>query len=278
MKNIRRTVCCTLALFLLCGASTSYAVSDNFNDLDDTNNPTWTRLSGYVASGGQSWSAATGQYHMTAPNSGVANLGFVGSFTGAVQTDVTVQSTIVSFVDLGMPPSGPIEGGPFGVAARLNGDNTPGGLTGYAYIYEPFADGGNGEMILAQIGPGVNVGDLGQTGAVENVDYIRKVTLDLNKDYIFTMRIVGNLLSGEVREVGGPIVAYHSAIDPESDFASGYSGLVAYSQGPTLDNPRGFPPTDVTWDNFSSTSIPEPSSLLLIACGFGFFWFKQRCR
>jgi hypothetical protein len=275
MKNIRK-VLCSLALLLVGGASTCYAVSDDFNDLNDTANPAWTHLSGYVASTGQTWSAATGQYRMTAPNNGASNFGFVGSYAGGIQTDVTVASDIVSFIDLNTPPSGPIEGGVFGVAARLNGVNSIAGLTGYAYLYEPFG-GGVGELVLAQIGPGVAVQDLGAIG-VENVDYIRKVTLDTNKDYTFTLRIVGDTLSGEVREVGGPIVAYHTAVDPTPTFLSGYSGYVAYSQGPNTGNPAGFPPTDVTWDNFSSISIPEPSSLLLLVCGFGFLGFKRRLR
>jgi len=90
------------------------------------------------------------------------------------------------------------------------------------------------------------------------VDYFRKVTLDPNKDYTLTLSVVGSLLSGQVREVGGPIVAYQTAID--ATYASGFSGLFAFSQVPV-------PPTDVTWDNFQSLTVPEPATSLLVALG-----------
>jgi hypothetical protein len=210
---------------------------------------------------------------MTAPNNGASNFGFVGSYAGPVETDVIVSSDIVSFVD------GDTQGGVFGVAARLNGLNGVGQLGGYAYLYEPFANGGNGELVLAKIGPGVDVRDLGAQG-VENVDYVRKVTLDPNKDYTFSLRVVGNLLSGEVHEVGGPLVAYQSTTDtsPSPPWTSGYSGYVAYSQGPSTGNPAGFPPTDITWDNFGSTTVPEPVAGLLFACGVGIMCLGRRRR
>jgi hypothetical protein len=275
MKSIFLTLCCCVAVLVLSGAATSYAqVMDDFSDLNDTVNPTWTHLSGYVASSGQAWDASTGQYRMTAPNNGASNFGFVGSHAGPVISDVTVKSDIVSFVDLGVPPTGPIEGGVFGVAARLNGNNAIAGLTGYAYLYEPFANGGLGEMTMARIGPGVAVTDLGNPGGVEGVDWIRKVTLDPNKDYRFTLRANGTTLEGEVREVGGPVVAFQTNSD--AAYASGFSGYVAYSQGPNTGNPRGIPPTDVTWDNFMSTSIPEPGTGLLLSCGLGLAWLKRR--
>ena len=276
MKNILTAVFSLVAAVAICGSPNAQAnVSDDFSDGNDTANPTWSHLSGYVASTGQVWDASTGQYHMTAPNNGASNFGFVGSYAGPIETDVSVSSDIVSFVDLGNPPAGPIQGGVFGVAARLNGLNGVGQLTGYGYLYEPFANGGNGELVLARIGPGVAVNDLGAQG-VENVDYIRKVTLDPNKDYTFTLRVVGTQLSGEVREVGGPLVAFQTQTD--AMWASGFSGYVAYSQGPTTGNPAGFPPTDVTWDNFDSTTIPEPGAGLLFACGMGLMSLRRRRR
>jgi hypothetical protein len=277
MKKILTTGCCIFAVLLLGGPATSHAqVLDDFSDGNDTANPTWNHLNGYVASTGQTWDASTGQYHMTAPNNGASNFGFVGSYTGPVMTDVSVSSDIVSFVDLGAPPSGPLEGGVFGVAGRLNGNNAIAGLTGYAYVYEPFADGGNGEMSLMKIGPGVAISDLGNPAGIEGVDWIRKVTLDTSKDYTFSLRIVGDQLSGEVREVGGPIVAFQNNSD--SSWASGFSGYIAYSQGPSTGNPRGFPPTDVTWDNFRSGSIPEPGAGLLMALGAAILGLSRRSR
>jgi hypothetical protein len=277
MKNILSSVYCIFALLIVGVSQASAQVSDDFSDLNDTVNPTWTHLNGYVASTGQTWDASTGQYRMTAPNNGASSLGFVGSYAGAaVNGDVAVQSDNVSFVDLGNPPSGPIQGGVFGIAAKLNGLNGVAQLTGYAYLYEPFSDGGNGELVLARINPGVSVQDLGAVG-VEGTDYVRKVTLDTNKDYTFKLLVTGGTLKGEVREVGtGTLVGYQTSLDPGTPYAGGFSGYVAYSQGPTTGNPAGFPPTDVTWDNFSSS--PEPSTALLLVSGLGLMAIGRRKR
>jgi hypothetical protein len=270
--NILMRVCCIAAVVILSFSSSGYAaVSDNFSDLNDTVNPTWTRLSGYVASSGQAWDASTGQYRMTAPNNGASNFGFVGSYAGPTMLDAVVSADLVNFVDLGATPSGPMEGGVIGIAARLNGNNAVAGLTGYAYTYEPFARGGLGEMVMNKIGPGVAVTDLGDPAGTEGVDWIRKVTLDTNKDYRFTLSVIGSTLRGEVREIGGPIVAYQTNTD--LSYASGFSGFVAYSQGPTTSNPQGLAPTDVTWDNFGST--PEPGTALLLASAIGLVLLRR---
>src|SRR5687767_4356798 len=42
------------------------AIFDNFSDLNDTVNPTWTHLDGLTASSGQTWDASTGQYRFRA--------------------------------------------------------------------------------------------------------------------------------------------------------------------------------------------------------------------
>jgi hypothetical protein len=226
-------------------------VFDDFSDLNDTANPTWTHLSGLVASSGQTWDASTGQYRFTAPNNGFSQLGFIGSYVPQTFSDVLVKADIVSFVD------GPTQGGPFAVAARLDGNNAFNALKGYAYAYEPHADGGNGEFAIYRIN-GASLVDLspGPT-EVEGVDYIRKVTLDTSKDYTMSLSIQGTTLTAETREVGGALVAFQMATD--ATHASGFSGLFGYSQNP-------MPPTDLTWDNFSS-QVPEPAMGMLIALG-----------
>jgi hypothetical protein len=248
MRNFLMTVSCIVAALIIGVSPNAYATFDNFSDLNDTANPTWTHLSGLVASTGQAWDASTGQYRMTAPNNGFSQLGFVGSYVAESFTDVLVSADLVSFVD------GPSQGGPIAVAARLDGNNAFNLLKGYAYAYEPQSDGGNGEFALYRIN-GASLVDLNPIG-VENVDWIRKATLDPNKDYTFALSVVGSLLSGVVREVGGPVVAHQTAID--ATYASGFSGLFGYSQVP-------IPPSDFTWDNFQS--IPEPATSLLVALG-----------
>jgi hypothetical protein len=250
MRCFLKSLFFTLAALALLGTPNARAaVLDDFSDLNDTANPAWTHLSGLVASTGQTWDASTGQYRFTAPNNGFSNLGFVGSYVPQSFSDVLVKADIVSFVD------GPNQGGPFAVAARLDGNNAFNSLKGYAYAYEPHADGGNGEFAIYRI-VGASLADLSPIG-VENVDWIRKVTLDTSKDYTMSLSIQGTLLRGEIREVGGPLVAFQEASD--ATYASGFSGLFGFSQNP-------LPTTDLTWDNFSS-HVPEPATVLLIALG-----------
>jgi hypothetical protein len=230
------------------------AIVDDFSDMDDTNNPTWTHLSGYVNSTGQTWDASGQNYRLQAPLNGLATLGFIGSHAGPVYSDVNVMFDLVSF-------SAPL-GAVTGVAARLNGVNTLGGLSGYAYAYEPFAAGLTGEMVLYRIQPSLvtPIVDIGS----------QQVTLDPNKDYTFVLDIHGTQLHGQVFEVGGGMVAEKFATD--ATYASGYSGLFAYSQGSA-----GLPPVDVTWDNFK-TQVPEPASSILVAMGAGVLLLVRRHR
>jgi hypothetical protein len=230
-----------LALLLVALPNTAHAVFDNFSDLNDTANPAWTHLNGLVASTGQTWDASTGQYRMTAPNNGFSNLGFVGSYVPQTFSDVVVEADIVSFLD---DPQA--QGAPFGVGARLDGNNAFNSLKGYAYAYEPHAAGGLGEMVLYRIN-GASLVDLGA----------QQVTLDTNKDYRFRLTVQGTQLHGQLFEIGGGMVAERFATD--ATHASGFSGLFAYSQVP-------IPPVDVTWDNFS-TRVPEPATCLLVAFG-----------
>lgn len=227
------------------------AVLDDFSDLNDTANPAWTHLSGYVNSTDQTWDASAGRYRMTAPNNGINLLGFVGSHTGESFGDVTVSADIVSFVDT--PES---QGGTFGVAARLNGANGPGELTGYGYAYEPYAAQGDGEMVLYRIEPDISVRDLGA----------QRVTLDPERDYRIVLEILGDQLHGQVFDVeSGEMVAERFATD--ATYAEGYSGLFAYSQVP-------IPDVDVAWDNFSS--VPEPGAGVLVSLGASVALLRRR--
>ena len=240
---------------LITGASSrtsAQAVFDTFSDLNDTANPAWTHLDGLVASTGQTWDASTGQYRMTAPNNGFSNLGFVGSYVAQNFSDVIVTADIVSFID---DPTA--QGAPFGIGARLDGNNAFNSLKGYAYAYEPHAASGAGEMVLYRIN-GASLVDLGA----------QQVTLDPNTDYRFVLSVIGTELHGQVFEIGGGLVAEKFATD--ATHASGFSGLFAYSQNP-------LPPVDVTWDNFSSV-VPEPGIAVLMCAGICVLSLRRRAR
>lgn len=240
------------------------AVTDDFSDGNDTANPAWTRLDGAVASTGQTWDASTGAYRLTAPGNseveGVGGFGFVGSYVGPSYTDVLVTADIVDF-----PNVGPL-GSYFGIAARLNGDNSAPGdngiaLHGYSYQYEASARSGLGEMVL-NILHGGGLKDIGSEA----------VTLDNTKDYRFSLEIVGNTLHGQVFELGpggslGPMVAEKirdldanpagnmdldgnplTPAEPFVPYVNGYSGL--FGVGHVFQSPADF-----TIDNFKTESL-----------------------
>ena len=248
---VRSTLALVVAASVSVGAANAQ-IFDDFSDLNDTSNPTWTHLDGLVGSTGQAWDASTGQYHLTAPNNGFAHpsagkLGFVGSYVGTSFTDVLVSSDFVQ----------PATGAAFGVMARGDGNNAFNQLKGYGYVYEPFAASGLGEIVLYKI-VGATLVDIGS----------QQVTLDLlNKDYTFSLQITGTQLHGRVFEIGGGMVAEKFATD--ATYASGYTGVFGYS-GANLQVP-----TDFTVDNFSAR-VPEPATGLLAACGLGAILIRRR--
>ncbi|RIK76093.1 MAG: hypothetical protein DCC67_14360 [Planctomycetota bacterium] len=264
MIDIRRALAGLVAAAIVAacapGGAQAAFVNDDFSDLDDTANPAWTHLNGLVNSTGQTWDASTGQYRLVAPNNGFAlppggKLGFVGSYTGPLSTDVRVSADFVQNST----------GAAYGIGARLNGASGVGAinnfnsLVGYAYAYEPFAAGGLGEMVLYKI-QGASLNDIGS----------QQVTLDVaNKDYRFVLEVVGNQLHGQVFEIGGGMVAERFATD--SAYASGYSGVFGYSAEARVV------PTDFTIDNFR-TGIPEPAAGLLMAASTGALALARRRR
>src|SRR6266581_3132949 len=101
MKSFLTTLICTTAAFLVIQSSSVAAtITDDFSDLNDTVNPTWTHLFNEIGSSGQTWDASTGEYRLMAPANGAnvapaGQLGFVASYTGPISTDVTVTADIV---------------------------------------------------------------------------------------------------------------------------------------------------------------------------------------
>ena len=240
MKVIAKVVLVVVAAWALAPQASAAVIEDNFSDNNDTANPAWTHLSGYVGSTGQAWDASGGAYRFTAPNNGAQGLGFIGSYTGAAFSDGTVSADIVSFQD------DPVaQGAVFGVATRLSGANGVGQLTGYGYAYEPFAASGVGEMVLYKINPGVDVDDLGA----------QPIILDPQKDYRLVLEVIGDQLHGQVIDLEtGEVVAERTATD--AAYTSGFAGLFAYSQTPV-------PPVDVSWDNFAADVVPEPGMAMV---------------
>src|SRR5215475_7448222 len=128
MKRILTAIFCTaLGLLTVVSSGLMAATIDDFSDLNDTVNPTWTHLFGAVGSTGQSWDASTGEYRLKALSNGAAssggNLGFVGSIAGPSSSDVNV---VADLVEPTGSPSAVAQGYLVGVIAHTNGSNVPG--------------------------------------------------------------------------------------------------------------------------------------------------------
>ncbi|WP_152100184.1 hypothetical protein [Lacipirellula parvula] len=236
-------------------------VFDDFSDLNDTANPAWTHLDGLVLSDGQTWDASTGRYRLRGPTNGYTlgangDLGFVGSYVNSSFTDVKVSADFVE----------PATASAFGITARIDGNNTFNELRGYGYMYEPFAAGGLGEMVLFKM-TGLNLHDMGS----------QQVTLDLaNKDYTFSLEIIGNQLHGKVLEIGGGVVAEKTATDLTNPYTSGHSGLFAYSGSArhayaefTVDNFRSEAPSNAIPGDFNGDTLVNNDDLVIWKAAYG---------
>ena len=209
------------------GSSSSWAVAvtDDFSDMNDTANPTWTHLDGLVGSTGQTWDASTGIYRMQAPSNadvGGQTIGFVGSHVGPEFTDVRVTMDLLEFYTMVAFPNGPAF---INILARSNGDNTFGAITGYGYGFDPVADANAGEMVLYRIDAGIDVNDIGS----------QRITLDETKDYRLMLEVIGNTIHGQVTEIGTGTIVADSFADISSNepiYTSGTSGAYGYTFNP----------------------------------------------
>jgi hypothetical protein len=261
------------ALFFSVVLPTAHAVvvTDNFSDGNDTVNPTWHHLDGAVGSTGQSWTVTNGAYRLIDPTTttlgsqfpGLETYGFVGSYVDPSFTDVRLTTDVVDFVPGGEASSW------FGAAVRLNGNNAQPNLQsgiqlhGYVYYYEGTARNGP-EMVLGILHAS-GIKDISPGGS-------QKINLDPAKDYRLTFEAVGNVLHGQVFELGpaGQVVGLvHETMrdldanPPDADnydydpntpeapfvpYASGFSGV--FGVGSFLGSNADF-----TIDNFRTETV-----------------------
>jgi hypothetical protein len=249
-----------LALAAQTPANASLAQYPNIvyaNDFSSHSDAGWTHMNLFAQSTLQTWDASSGAYRMTAIangfNPGNGQYGFVGSaVTGLTIGNGYVQSDIFSF-------QGPGVFGAFGVGSRMNNLNIPLALTGYAIVYEPYGNGGAGDIRLERLGP---PGTFNSLGALN-------VSLSTANKYTFTLETTGSSIVGslwDVGQVGTSLVGQVSNTD--ATYASGSVGLFSVVQQP-------IPPVDVTFDNFL-VAIPEPGSGLLLGLGLAGFFVGRR--
>lgn len=265
-------------------------VFDDFSDLNDTANPTWTHLNNAVGSTGQTWDASGGKYRLHDPTTstfgsitpGFEGYGFVGAYVQPTFTDVRISVDVVDFT----PPS--IQSSYFAVAARLNGNNglpTPTSgfqLHGYSYVYEGSAGGGAGEMTF-HILSGAGLTDIGSI----------PLTLNASKDYRVIFEVVGNVLHGQVLELdgGGNVVA--TVVDQTRDLDANNPGVRNWDGNPATPD-TWFTPydsgyagvfgvghvfysdADFSIDNFRASRVPEPAAGLLAAFGLSVALIRRR--
>ena len=98
-----------LSVALIIGAASLQAQTLFTDDFTSGNDSTWTHLSGYVGSTGQSWFVGGGTnppnaYRLIAPNNGVSGYGFVGSYAGPSIADGRVEVDFVNFAGPGGEP------------------------------------------------------------------------------------------------------------------------------------------------------------------------------
>jgi hypothetical protein len=248
----------TLAIQMPANASLAqYPNGAYYNNFSSGTDAGWTHLSIFALSTGQTWSAATGAYRITAPpngyNPGTGQYGFVGSaVTGLTIGNGFVQSDVVAW-------NGPGPFGAFGVGSRLANFGTPLGLTGYAIVYEPYGNSLAGDLRLERLGP---------PGIFNNLGAIN-LSLTPGNQYTFTLETTDSTIVGSiwnVGQVGTSLVGQVTATD--ATYSSGGVALFAVCQAP-------MPTVDTTFDNYL-VMIPEPGTGALLGLGLVGFLAGRR--
>ncbi|MCZ6654563.1 MAG: PEP-CTERM sorting domain-containing protein, partial [Planctomycetota bacterium] len=178
-------------------------------------------------------------------------------------TDVRVEATISAEQNVTIVGGGPTLGNndPF-VILRGTGGN------GYLLAM----DFNDGFVALLRADNG-NVSDLEESSSAEaNI-----AGFDPTAAYRLELTAIGDQLSGRIFNTAGELVAAVRGSD--STYATGFSGVgAAINDIDTIGGPGGVGRTllATAFDNVSSRTIPEPSSLLLLIVGAGLLAGRRR--
>ena len=217
---------------------------DNFEDGNDTANPSWTHFDpiGGLTAAPATFTFPSGHYRIQAPAPADCGAGpaRAGSFiSGSEYSDFYVSADVLDFDDTVRQA--------FGIAARVT---TPGlGTTGgYLFSWEPGSGslpGTGGDLDISKL---INEQPAGQIETAPSALHLTK-----GKSYRFVFMGSGNNFEAQVYELPdttNPLIRL-PATDPDNLYPFGQVGLIAASQSSCSIG------GDVTFDNFLVTTA-EP--------------------
>ena len=207
-----------------------FAASDDFSSGTDA---AWTHSD--VGFGGvQTYDASGFNYHLTATVGGFG-ISYLGSFLGGPMSGFIIDFDLLSWGTGAQR---------FGAYARATGINTPLGISGYMFSYEP----DNGQVLIRQMTSANQAGKNLASGTY---------FLDPSKQYHFTFAGDGPTLAGAIFEIGGPSTPVAALSTSDATWTSGPVGVVGFGVGAT---------TDFRIDNFVAV-VPEPATSALLIMG-----------
>lgn len=229
-------VCVAAGILALASMARGAQISDDFNDGNDSANPTWTR---YAPLGGSFTFPGGNTYRFQAPVSpspGTVGPGRVASYLN--NSNLSTFSISVDLVDWNNSLNQAV-----GSLARL-ANVGPGTTTGYALTYAPTQHTMDITRITNESPTG---GGLGSA----------PVTLDPAKDYRLVFSGSGNAFTGvvyDLADLSTPVQIVNGS-DPNNTYSEGFPGLLVF------DNSGGTGTGDATFDNFvaADSLVPEPA-------------------
>ena len=250
--SLRRAclVACSLCLLSVAALPSALAQTDDFNDGNDTG---WTRYDPLGALGSPATYSFPGgnTYRIQAgvsPNPGVVGPGRAGSIhTDQAYSDFSVSFDLVNWDNA--------QNQAFGVLARISQPGL-GTTDGYAFTYTT-----DGSIQISRI---LNEAASTVGGAL--------ATLNPANDYRFVFSGNGSSLSGAVFDLANLSTPVATASGTDATYASGFLGFIVFDNSPT-----GTGTPDATFDTYSASVVPEPSTLgLLVFGGLGLLGLAAR--